>query len=92
MLALEIWHRLFVDDDGRRPPVDRVRTDFAGLCDRSAPAICRATSRMKASWRDGQAQIVVFGPASGALAGCPRTSASCWHRIPPDTSCYISRS
>ena len=30
MLALEIWHRLFVDDDGSETAVDRVRTDFAG--------------------------------------------------------------
>ena len=29
MLALEIWHRLFVDDDGTEGAVDRVRSDFA---------------------------------------------------------------
>ena len=29
MLALEIWHRLFVDDDGSEAAVGRVKTDFA---------------------------------------------------------------
>ena len=29
MLALEIWHRLFVDDDGSEAAVDRVKADFA---------------------------------------------------------------
>jgi asparagine synthase (glutamine-hydrolysing) len=29
MLALEIWHRLFVDDDGSEASVDRVKADFA---------------------------------------------------------------
>ena len=29
MLALEIWHRLFVDDDGAESAVARVRADFA---------------------------------------------------------------
>ncbi|HEU0306964.1 MAG TPA: asparagine synthase (glutamine-hydrolyzing) [Lysobacter sp.] len=39
MLALEIWHRLFVDDDGSEAAVARVRADFArslGTLDRSA--------------------------------------------------------
>ena len=39
MLALEIWHRLFVDDDGSEAAVARVRADFArslGKLDRSA--------------------------------------------------------
>jgi hypothetical protein len=30
MLALEIWHRLFVDDDGSEAAVYRVKADFAG--------------------------------------------------------------
>jgi hypothetical protein len=29
MLALEIWHRLFVDDDGSEAAVLRVKEDFA---------------------------------------------------------------
>jgi asparagine synthase (glutamine-hydrolysing) len=29
MLALEVWHRLFVDDDGSEAAVDRVKADFA---------------------------------------------------------------
>jgi asparagine synthase (glutamine-hydrolysing) len=29
MLALEMWHRLFVDDDGSEAAVDRVKADFA---------------------------------------------------------------
>ena len=29
VLALEIWHRLFVDDDGSEAAVDRVKADFA---------------------------------------------------------------
>jgi len=29
MLVLEIWHRLFVDDDGSEAAVGRVKTDFA---------------------------------------------------------------
>src|SRR5207247_1218878 len=29
MLALEIWHRLFVDDDGTESAVARVKADFA---------------------------------------------------------------
>ncbi len=29
MLAVEIWHRLFVDDDGSEAAVDRVKADFA---------------------------------------------------------------
>ena len=29
MLALEIWHRLFVDDDGSEAAADRVKADFA---------------------------------------------------------------
>jgi asparagine synthase (glutamine-hydrolysing) len=29
MLALEIWHRLFVDDDGTLAAVERVKSDFA---------------------------------------------------------------
>lgn len=29
LLALEIWHRLFVDDDGSESAVERVRADFA---------------------------------------------------------------
>jgi asparagine synthase (glutamine-hydrolysing) len=28
MLALEVWHRLFVDDDGSEAAVDRVKADF----------------------------------------------------------------
>jgi asparagine synthase (glutamine-hydrolysing) len=30
LLALEIWHRLFVDDDGSEAAVERVKEDFAG--------------------------------------------------------------
>jgi len=33
MLALEIWHRLFVDDDGSEAAVDRVKSDFARSLD-----------------------------------------------------------
>jgi asparagine synthase (glutamine-hydrolysing) len=29
MLALEIWHRLFIDDDGSLAAVERVKSDFA---------------------------------------------------------------
>jgi hypothetical protein len=29
MLALEIWHRLFVDDDGSESAVARVKSEFA---------------------------------------------------------------
>jgi len=29
MLALELWHRLFVDNDGSRAAVDRVKADLA---------------------------------------------------------------
>jgi hypothetical protein len=29
MLALEVWHRLFVDDDGSEAAVDRIKADFA---------------------------------------------------------------
>jgi asparagine synthase (glutamine-hydrolysing) len=46
MLALEIWHRLFVDDDGSEPAVTRVRADFArslhtlpGLAQARGPAV-----------------------------------------------------
>jgi len=31
MLVLEIWHRLFVDDDGSEAAVGRVKTDFAHI-------------------------------------------------------------
>jgi asparagine synthase (glutamine-hydrolysing) len=34
MLALEIWHRLFVDDDGTRDAVGRVKSQFAPLLPR----------------------------------------------------------
>ena len=37
MLALEIWHRLFVDDDGSEQAVGRVKADFA-----SAPGMLAA--------------------------------------------------
>jgi asparagine synthase (glutamine-hydrolysing) len=30
MIALEIWHRLFADDDGSEAAVDRVKADLAG--------------------------------------------------------------
>lgn len=29
LLALEIWHRLFVDDEGSEAVVSRVKSDFA---------------------------------------------------------------
>jgi asparagine synthase (glutamine-hydrolysing) len=35
LLALEIWHRLFVDDDGSEHAVARVKDDFAVLLERS---------------------------------------------------------
>jgi hypothetical protein len=38
MLVLEIWHRLFVDDDGSEAAVDRVKADFARSLDTLVPA------------------------------------------------------
>jgi asparagine synthase (glutamine-hydrolysing) len=38
LLVLEIWHRLFVDDDGSEAAVDRVREDLAGSFDALATA------------------------------------------------------
>ena len=38
MLALEIWHRLFVDDDGTEAAVDRVKQDLAKSLDTLAIA------------------------------------------------------
>ena len=38
MLALEIWHRLFVDDDGSEAAVARVKGDFARSLDELVPA------------------------------------------------------
>jgi len=38
MLALEIWHRLFVDEDGSEAAVDRVKADFARPLGRLAAA------------------------------------------------------
>jgi asparagine synthase (glutamine-hydrolysing) len=36
MLCLEIWHRLFVDDDGTLSAVERVKSDFAPFLPRSS--------------------------------------------------------
>jgi asparagine synthase (glutamine-hydrolysing) len=36
MLALEIWHRLFVDDDGTLAAVERVKSEFARFLPRAA--------------------------------------------------------
>ncbi len=45
MLALEIWHRLFVDDDGSEAAVGRVKADFARSLDTlAAPAGAREMS------------------------------------------------
>jgi len=41
MLALEIWHRLFVDDDGSEAAVTRVRADFARSL-HTLPALAQA--------------------------------------------------
>jgi len=38
MLVLEIWHRLFVDDDGSEAAVARVKADFARSLDELVPA------------------------------------------------------
>jgi asparagine synthase (glutamine-hydrolysing) len=38
MLTLEIWHRLFVDDDGSESAVDRVKADFGRSLDTLAAA------------------------------------------------------
>jgi hypothetical protein len=38
MLVLEIWHRLFVDDDGSEAAVGRVKADFARSLDMLAAA------------------------------------------------------
>jgi len=38
MLVLEIWHRLFVDDDGSEAAVGRVRTEFSRSLDMLAMA------------------------------------------------------
>jgi asparagine synthase (glutamine-hydrolysing) len=38
LLALEMWHRLFVDDDGSESAVDRVKADFAHSLRSLAPA------------------------------------------------------
>jgi len=38
LLVLEIWHRLFVDDDGSEAAVDRVREDLASSFDALATA------------------------------------------------------
>jgi asparagine synthase (glutamine-hydrolysing) len=38
MLALEIWHRLFVDDDGSESAVSRVKADFARSLDTLMPS------------------------------------------------------
>ena len=38
MLVLEIWHRLFVDDDGSEAAVARVKGDFARSLDELVPA------------------------------------------------------
>ncbi len=35
MLALEIWHRLFIDEDGTRSAVERVKSEFAPFLPRS---------------------------------------------------------
>jgi asparagine synthase (glutamine-hydrolysing) len=35
MLALEIWHRLFVDEDGTLGAVERVKSDFARFLPRA---------------------------------------------------------
>jgi hypothetical protein len=35
MLSLEIWHRLFVDDDGSEEAVARVKEDFHAIMPRS---------------------------------------------------------
>jgi len=46
MLALEIWHRLFVDEDGSENAVDRVKADLARslrvLADRPTPGYAAA--------------------------------------------------
>jgi asparagine synthase (glutamine-hydrolysing) len=39
MLALEIWHRLFVDDDGSESAVARVKADFARSLGTPAPVL-----------------------------------------------------
>jgi asparagine synthase (glutamine-hydrolysing) len=45
MLALEIWHRLFVDDDGSESAVARVKADFARSMDTpTAPARARTSA------------------------------------------------
>jgi asparagine synthase (glutamine-hydrolysing) len=36
MLALEIWHRLFVDEDGTLSAVERVKSDFAPFLPRAS--------------------------------------------------------
>ena len=36
MLCLEIWHRLFVDDDGTLSAVERVKSDFASFLPRAS--------------------------------------------------------
>ncbi|MEX2162798.1 MAG: asparagine synthase (glutamine-hydrolyzing) [Sulfuricaulis sp.] len=39
LLALEIWHRLFVDDDGSEDAVDRVRNDWFSIVRNSRQAL-----------------------------------------------------
>jgi asparagine synthase (glutamine-hydrolysing) len=43
MLALEIWHRLFVDDDGSEEAVVRMKDDFSTVLERAWPPAMAGT-------------------------------------------------
>jgi len=79
MLALEMWHRLFADDDGSETAVDRSRRTSP------APWTCWRQRHESGALRarrwlqlHEQAQIVLFGP-SWRPSACvdPRTDAAC---------------
>ena len=70
MLALEIWHRLFVDDDGSEAAVDWVRTDFAGSLRSLGAATVSLRPRMSSIVAAmARHRVVVFGPALDTLSG-----------------------